>query len=679
MTSDPNTNTRATAAMPIGSGDGLVQAAAALVMVACLVGAGFMARTVARQREDLQLVMSLEGQQGMPPHVALATAALGTFRGLAVDVLWIRAAELQNLGQYFEAQTLAQWITSLQPRFPQVWTFQAHNLAYNISVASDVPDERWGWVDRGIRLLRDRGIQLNPSAPQLYDMLAFIFHNKVGSKVDQEHWYFKARVASDMQELLGDLTARRTTAEVIEAFRPIADAPGDLAAASAERADVRELLDLMATHGALPDETFLRMVGRVIMADASRDGSILYGSGMPPGTNREFITALRQRPELTGALFEVVLPYLQKKVLAEQYHMDASRMLDLMERYGPLDWRHYDAHSIYWAEQGLAVSRQKLRREEINELLIVRTRLHSIADLMRVGRIEYDGVTDRIDLLPDPRFINSYEAALQEIKQLIESDKGISAAGFSPAEFADLSRGYERFLNEAVVLAYLYGDERKAAECFKRLVLLARDRGEQDQPIYRESLEMFVTLRMASVLKLDLSKIREFVDGMVQRALLDGLAKGRLDVFNKFIGMAFKVYERHQGSLRPDEKLVLKNNRLGSFADLFATSFERMMTQNSGSVLERARIWALAPDELKQRSWAALEKPLAEQATAAGLDAARAFPPPAGILASTSGEPADTTETKTEAVPASEGGDAKAVSDKSKDGSDSATGRREAS
>jgi hypothetical protein len=675
MVSPPKTTDQATAAMPIGTGDGLVQAVAAAVMIGCLVGAGFLARTVARQRQDLQLVMSLEGQQGMPPHVALATAALGTFRGLAVDVLWIRAAELQNLGQYFEAQTLAQWITSLQPRFPQVWTFQAHNLAYNISVASDVPSERWAWVDRGIRLLRDRGLQLNPSAPQLCDMLAFIFHNKVGNKVDQEHWYFKARVASDMQEVLGDLTAGKTTPEVIESFRRIAEAPDDLAAAAAERADLREVLDLMTAHGALPDEAFLRMVGRVIMADASRDGSILYGGGMPPGTNREFIAALRQQPELTGPLFEVILPHLQKKVLAEQYHMDTRRMLDLMERYGPLDWRHYDAHSIYWAEQGLEVSRRKLRREDINELLIVRTRMASIADLMRVGRIEYDGVTDRVDLLPDPRFIASYEAALQEVRRLIESEAGISAAGFSPAEFADLARGYERFLNEAVVLAYLYGDERKAAECFKRLVLLARDRGEQDQPIYRESLEMFVTLRMASVLKLDLSKIREFVDGMVQRALLDGLAKGRLDVFNKFIGMAFKVYERHQGSLQPDEKVLLKNNRLGSFSDLFATSFERMMTQNNGAVLERARIWALAPDQLKERSWAALEKTLVEQAAAAGLDPARAFPPPAGLVATTAGEPGGAIE---EAPPA-ESDEAKAVSDKSKDGSDSATGRREAS
>ena len=30
----------------------------------------------------------------------------------------------------------------------------------------------------------------------------------------------------------------------------------------------------------------------------------------------------------------------------------------------------------------------------------------------------------------------------------------------------------------------------------------------------------------------------------VQRAVLDGLAKGRLDTFNRFIGLAFRVYDR---------------------------------------------------------------------------------------------------------------------------------------
>ncbi len=140
---------------------------AAIVLVAGTACAGWLAGRIQRQRKDLDLVVSAQGTDGMPPHVAIATAALGTFRGLAVDVLWARADHLQTEGEYFEAQTLSQWITMLQPRFQKVWAFQAWNLAYNISVAAQVPTERWSWVRRGIGLLRDRGIPLNPSAAQL--------------------------------------------------------------------------------------------------------------------------------------------------------------------------------------------------------------------------------------------------------------------------------------------------------------------------------------------------------------------------------------------------------------------------------------------------------------------------------------------------------------------------------
>ena len=74
---------------------------ALLALAASSVGAAFSAGTVQRQRRELELVEPLTGTEGMPPHVALVTAALGTFRGLAVDVLWARADHLQTEGEYF--------------------------------------------------------------------------------------------------------------------------------------------------------------------------------------------------------------------------------------------------------------------------------------------------------------------------------------------------------------------------------------------------------------------------------------------------------------------------------------------------------------------------------------------------------------------------------------------------
>ncbi len=66
--------------------------------------------------------------------LAFTTVALGGFRGLISNALWMRANELQEEDKFFEMAQLADWITKLEPYFPQVWLFQAWNMAYNISV-----------------------------------------------------------------------------------------------------------------------------------------------------------------------------------------------------------------------------------------------------------------------------------------------------------------------------------------------------------------------------------------------------------------------------------------------------------------------------------------------------------------------------------------------------------------
>src|SRR3989304_9068708 len=121
---------------------------------ACLLGAASLVPTINNERAAEQLHVAAEGAEAMPPHMAVATAALGPFRGLLVDFLWYRANRLQTEGNYYEADTLGRWITTLQPRFPAVWVFQAWNMAYNISVATHTKEERWDWVNKGIRLLR---------------------------------------------------------------------------------------------------------------------------------------------------------------------------------------------------------------------------------------------------------------------------------------------------------------------------------------------------------------------------------------------------------------------------------------------------------------------------------------------------------------------------------------------
>ncbi len=136
-----------------------------------------------------------------PPLVAFTTVALGGFRGILADILWVRASKLQEEGKYFELVQLSDWITKLEPRFTPVWAFHAWNMSYNISVLFSDPADRWRWVEHGIRLLRDDGLRYNAGDAQLYRELGWLFQHKVGGVYDQAHLYYKQQWAGEMAAL----------------------------------------------------------------------------------------------------------------------------------------------------------------------------------------------------------------------------------------------------------------------------------------------------------------------------------------------------------------------------------------------------------------------------------------------------------------------------------------------
>ncbi len=144
-----------------------------------------------------------EPLENAPPLVAFTTVALGGFRGLLADLLWIRASCLQEEGQYFELVQLSDWITKLEPRFATVWAFQAWNMAYNISVLFQNPEDRWRWVRHGITLLRDDGLRYNPGDARLHRELGWLFQHKLAMDFDQAHAYYKQAWAQEMMGLFG--------------------------------------------------------------------------------------------------------------------------------------------------------------------------------------------------------------------------------------------------------------------------------------------------------------------------------------------------------------------------------------------------------------------------------------------------------------------------------------------
>lgn len=152
-----------------------------------------------RARHQLLTPAPLENA---PPLMAFTTVALGGFRGLIADLLWLRTIRLQQEGRIFEIAQLADWITKLEPHFTTVWAFQAWNMAYNISVLFPDAENRWRWVRNGIRLLRDEGLRYNPRNPNLYKELGWLYQHKIGYIMDSAHPFYRRKLAETMQAVL---------------------------------------------------------------------------------------------------------------------------------------------------------------------------------------------------------------------------------------------------------------------------------------------------------------------------------------------------------------------------------------------------------------------------------------------------------------------------------------------
>ena len=120
----------------------------------------------------------------VPAMAESAFAALGGLRSIAAEVTWFRADRLQEEGRYVELAQLAHTLTLAEPHVPEVWSYAAWNLAYNVSVMMATDEDRWRWVSAALRLLRDQGLRYNPESVELHRELAWMFELKIGADLD---------------------------------------------------------------------------------------------------------------------------------------------------------------------------------------------------------------------------------------------------------------------------------------------------------------------------------------------------------------------------------------------------------------------------------------------------------------------------------------------------------------
>lgn len=150
----------------------LVRAGAIAALVALAVGGQLLLR---RNRPS---------GGGAPALAEGALAAFGGLRSIAAEVVWFRLDRLQDEGRYVELAQLVTVLAHLEPHTPEVWSYAAWNLAYNVSVMMPDAESRWRWVEAALALLRDEGLRLNPKSREIHREIAWLFQLKIAGDLD---------------------------------------------------------------------------------------------------------------------------------------------------------------------------------------------------------------------------------------------------------------------------------------------------------------------------------------------------------------------------------------------------------------------------------------------------------------------------------------------------------------
>jgi hypothetical protein len=129
--------------------------------------------------------------------------ALGGFRGILADMLWIRAIRHQEAGRYYELKLLCDMILKLQPTFTQVHAFQAYNMSYNLAYKAEGPEDKWYWIRSGLMTL-ERGLERNYRNYSLWFELGFQYFDRFGESKAADTRELMQRELPNLDDLTED-------------------------------------------------------------------------------------------------------------------------------------------------------------------------------------------------------------------------------------------------------------------------------------------------------------------------------------------------------------------------------------------------------------------------------------------------------------------------------------------
>jgi len=593
--------------------DRIIQLVAVGVMAMFFCIQGLLAMHLAASVGRNKLVYADTAEKGDPPEVGVGIA-MGAFRGVFVNFLWIRANELKEAGKYYEAIDLARTITRLQPRFPRVWAFHAWNLAYNISVATQTPEERWQWVQSGINLLRAEGIPANPADILLHKELAWIYLHKVQGYTDDAQKYYKRMHAREWTIVLGEPPAMplgsRGGGELLrdmyitEWLEPIAGAYDTLDELYAAHPSARELVRRIRTDVGVELDEQLLEAHEILQSYAGYASEIGI---LPRWFQTDKLVALASDPTFQDSAPHLIR-HIRKRLLIDKYHMEPDRMIRYTREYGPIDWRHPATHAVYWSARGSeeALLRMTEKNRRNYDLLNTdRVTIQAIQELFRSGWLMYDIANPQFyQTLPAVEFVPVYQQVLEKISKRSDFDSETKTFSF-------YSAGYENLLRDSIRFLYRRGDKGRAAESYELL------RTWSGVNTHRPDLKDQVTKPLAEFVEDEITRdarqtspsvAQQEIIGALFAAYVTGLLQGDAELFRnnfEYAKLFHQTYQKEQNfrtSVAGDEgRMALKP------FDHIAALVLAGLVEDAG-VPQGALMYRRSPIDLQARAYVLLEK-----------------------------------------------------------------------
>ncbi len=582
-----------------------------------------------------------EAEEGAPPMVVLGTA-LGALRGLLVDYLWIKVTLQKEKGLLYEVMSDSNLITALQPRFPEVWSFHGHNMAYNISVMTNTPEERWAWVNAGISLVRDRGVRYNPNSLLLCKELAFWFAHKIDGVADDAHLTYKRQFAREWQYLLGippqDYELRKAW------IKAIADAPDTLDGLYAKVPETKEFIaELERKLAPLPehyafaaDKRFLLLLGEW----GARSGSAYARFLGLRAMTEEAATLVGVFESTFGdetrrRTAEAVLAYMRKRVLIDAYNMDPALMSKYTAETGPLDWRHPAAHAIYWARRGNEFGEHRITDDaDIYKVINNdRVEIQAMQALARSGMVQYDPFSgDNVTRLSDARWIYPIDAYFETLYKKHYNVRG--AGGDTFTNF------HENFMKGAVRDLYRAGDVAGAQAILDKLDRLYGTGSFNENLTYKVPIDEFVRGVTYGEYEMQPEAARGDVYAVLERGFREGLLLDNEEVLKSALEYARGLTRYFRDAKYNDFVNKFGEGRmkelLGELDESIPAVLIKVLLDSSQPLLDRLIIFRKAPEDLRALVYDRVRPVLEEEfkrsrLVNSGLVFANLAPEPAGL------------------------------------------------